>query len=360
MTHTVSRIISDQTLSRIIQIESAGNPNAKARTSSATGLGQFLDGTWMKVVKQHRPDLLEGRTRAQVLALRTDPPTAVEMLARFTEDNARSLGAGYTDGDLYLAHFSGLGAARKLLRSEAGASTTTCYDEKAIAANRSILEGKTVGEVREWAARKMRSAGKTNWVARHCGDSAPPAKPKPIERDDTAPPHELDAIQRKLQWFGYYEVGEPDGKWGGRTAAAIAAYKNDRRLSGPPAIDEPLKRDMMDAELEQWKRPIAESRKTATDDKVAEISDAVPAAKQNGILAWILGIPASFLAVFQGIAAYFKELWDSDVVTAAREFASDNLGLICAAVALIAFHQWWTAHRAKEATKEAFRTGRLT
>src|SRR3712207_2025996 len=35
------------------RIESGFNPNARARTSSATGLFQFIDQTWLGTVKQH-------------------------------------------------------------------------------------------------------------------------------------------------------------------------------------------------------------------------------------------------------------------------------------------------------------------
>jgi hypothetical protein len=72
MTNTVSKTVSDETLNCIITIESAGRTNIKAPTSSALGLGQFLNATWLATVRKHRPDLLKGR-RAQVLALRTDP-----------------------------------------------------------------------------------------------------------------------------------------------------------------------------------------------------------------------------------------------------------------------------------------------
>jgi hypothetical protein len=166
VTHTVSRTIADETLSRIIQIESAGNPNAKAPTSSALGLGQFIAATWLDIVARHRPDLMTGRSRADVLALRTDPPLAVEMLARLTEDNAKALGAAYTDADLYLAHFAGVAVARRVLRADAGTAVATIFSSAAINANPSILRGKTCGEVRAWAAAKMAKAGGRDWVGR--------------------------------------------------------------------------------------------------------------------------------------------------------------------------------------------------
>jgi hypothetical protein len=37
----------DAVVERIIGVESDGDPNAKNKRSSATGLGQFLDETWL-------------------------------------------------------------------------------------------------------------------------------------------------------------------------------------------------------------------------------------------------------------------------------------------------------------------------
>lgn len=193
MANTVSRLISDETLNRVIQIESAGNPDAKAPTSSAAGLGQFINATWLGVVRKHRPDLLIGRSEADVCALRRGRATAslqIDMLARFTEANARGIGGGCTDGDLYLAHFLGLGAAQKFFRADANASAEGLAGAAAVAANRSILAGKTAGEVRAWAQRSMEQrwvkAGKPDWISKwYSGTSAPPdvepipPKPKP-------------------------------------------------------------------------------------------------------------------------------------------------------------------------------------
>ena len=166
MANTVSRIISDETLSCIIQIESAGKPTAKARTSSATGLGQFIDATWMSVVSRHRPDLLKGRSKAQVLALRKDPVIAIEVLARFTEDNARALGSGYSNGDPYLAHFASVGTAKRLLNASRDAPVSSIMSPAAIHANPGILKDKTAGQIRVWAERKMKAAQGKNWIAK--------------------------------------------------------------------------------------------------------------------------------------------------------------------------------------------------
>ena len=76
---------------RIIGVESNGDPNAKNRRSSATGLGQFLDETWLDMVRAHRPDLAKGRSQAEILELRRDAEVAREITARFTERNAEML-----------------------------------------------------------------------------------------------------------------------------------------------------------------------------------------------------------------------------------------------------------------------------
>ena len=97
---------------QIIGVESNGDPNAKNKRSSATGLGQFLDETWLDMISAHRPDLAKGRSQAEILELRRDPSIAREITARFTERNAELLnkrGLPVTPGTLYLAHFAGGG-----------------------------------------------------------------------------------------------------------------------------------------------------------------------------------------------------------------------------------------------------------
>lgn len=184
-----SSIISNETLSRIIHIESAGNPRAKARTSSASGLGQFITTTWLATVQKYRPDWMEGKTRQEVLNLRFSPKHAIEMLARYTEENAAILpGVKDADGDLYLAHFSGVGVAKRLLQAPGSEPCSRYFSSAAVAANRSILEGKSVGQVRAWAERKMRNAGGHRWVEKYWDGEADDEVVEPL----TAVPREVD------------------------------------------------------------------------------------------------------------------------------------------------------------------------
>lgn len=173
MPYTVSTTVSDETLSRIIQIESSGDPEAKNPNSTATGLGQFLQATWLEELEQHRPDLFKGPPYDDELALRTNPTLAIEILARFTEDNAEALGPGYTDGDLYLAHFLGLSAAKRLLAARGDDPVAEHLSPSAINANPGILKGRTVGQVRAWAEQKMAAAGGHDWIATHYRPNSP-------------------------------------------------------------------------------------------------------------------------------------------------------------------------------------------
>ena len=64
------RIAIKTIVERIIQVESNGNPNAKNKRSSATGLEQFLDETWLDLIRTYRPDLARGHGKGEILELR--------------------------------------------------------------------------------------------------------------------------------------------------------------------------------------------------------------------------------------------------------------------------------------------------
>lgn len=202
MTNTVSRIISDDTLSCIVQIESAGRVHVRARTSSAAGLAQFVDATWLAVVRRHRPDWFNDRTTAQVLALRFEARCAIEMLARFSEDNVAIIGPGWADGDLYLAHFAGPATARNLCRAHPSTPASSIFSTRAIASNRSILSGRTCGEVKAWAARKMAAASGRNWIAVYMRGVKPVTPPavKRIAKGATAGTATTAAVGAQQGW----------------------------------------------------------------------------------------------------------------------------------------------------------------
>jgi len=120
--------------------ESSLNPKAKADTSSATGLFQFLDSTWLMVMKQEGPRLgykayadaikvdkdgdyyiADRKLKAEVLKLREDPQIAADLAAAFTRSNGEYLlgkfGRMPSPGELYIAHFLGAAGAEKFFNA---------------------------------------------------------------------------------------------------------------------------------------------------------------------------------------------------------------------------------------------------
>jgi hypothetical protein len=163
---------------RIIRAESNGDPNAKNPRSTAAGAAQFLDGTWLELVRAHRPDL-RTLTAKETLDLRQDIGLAREMTARFAERNAamlQSRGLPITPGSLYLAHFAGGAGAIALLSAADDASAATVMAkadatgratrEKIVQAN-PFLENFTVADIKRWADRKVRKIGMLSERAAH-------------------------------------------------------------------------------------------------------------------------------------------------------------------------------------------------
>src|SRR3954447_6892188 len=162
-----AEVTMDAVVDRIIDVESNGDPNAKNKRSSAAGLGQFLNETWLDLIRTHRPDLARGRSENETLELRRDAKVAREITTRFTEQNARMLkkrDLPVTPGTLYLAHFAGGAGAVAILSALENAdaasvmasadATGRTKRDKIVKAN-PFIERVTVTELRGWADRKM-------------------------------------------------------------------------------------------------------------------------------------------------------------------------------------------------------------
>lgn len=147
-------------VNRIIQIESAGRADARNPLSTATGLGQFIESTWLRMMRTYRPDLSATLSRAELLALRTDPDISREMvlnLAREGESYLRARGHQITAGRLYLAHFLGMDGAHVALSADPATDLLTLFGPGVINAN-PFLRGHDAGYVVDWAERRMRGA----------------------------------------------------------------------------------------------------------------------------------------------------------------------------------------------------------
>src|SRR5262245_53408610 len=122
------------------KVESNFNPGLKAKSSSATGLFQFIEQTWLGMMKNAgqtlgfgnyadaisrnssgRYQVTDPQLRNEILALRKDPAANAAMAGAFTQRNAAALkqriGRNPTDGELYMAHFFGTGGAGQLINA---------------------------------------------------------------------------------------------------------------------------------------------------------------------------------------------------------------------------------------------------
>ncbi|MCI3133788.1 transglycosylase SLT domain-containing protein [Phenylobacterium aquaticum] len=137
--------------------ESSFNPRAKAATSSAAGLFQFTEQTWLSTIKQHGAkygyaryaDLItkgsDGRyhvdgaeARKAVMELRMDPHAASLMAGELASDHASYLrgrtGRSPTAGELYAAHFLGPQGSARLIeaaQTRPGASAASLFPDAA-------------------------------------------------------------------------------------------------------------------------------------------------------------------------------------------------------------------------------------
>lgn len=136
--------------------ESALNPTARAGTSSATGLFQFIESTWLDMVRRHgaqhglgaQAAALErgadAQTRRDILALRNDPEIAARMAGELTRENAATLqarlGRAPGAGELYAAHVMGAGGALRLIEAaRQGAPSAAALFPREAAANRGLF-----------------------------------------------------------------------------------------------------------------------------------------------------------------------------------------------------------------------------
>lgn len=170
------------------RIESNLDPQARAQTSSATGLYQFTNATWLETLGRHGAahGIAMPQSRAEALAMRNDPAAAALMAAELANDNrdalTGALGREPDAAELYLAHFLGSqGAGRFLaaMSSDPGQSAPALMP-KAAAANRAIFYddgnprslGAVMGVIRAKVDRAMNaSAGQ----AQPAGEWAMPA-----------------------------------------------------------------------------------------------------------------------------------------------------------------------------------------
>lgn len=164
---------------KTIGAESGGDPNSKNDKSSASGLGGFIDSTWIAIMQSARPDLTQGKTSQEILALKSDPDLQRQMVDAYGNQNAAILdkaGLPVTDGTKYLAHFAGPGGAVKILQADPTASAESVLGSAAVKAN-PFLAKMSAGDVAAWAAKKMGAQSPVTGAAGSAPTTAPVGKP---------------------------------------------------------------------------------------------------------------------------------------------------------------------------------------
>ncbi|WP_020177978.1 lytic transglycosylase domain-containing protein [Methylopila sp. M107] len=265
-------------LMRTAKRESALNPAAQNSASSARGLFQFIDSTWLEVLKEEGAKLglgdaaasvqktASGRytvqdpaKKAELLALRDDPQASALLAGAFTRRNAdrltNALGRAPSEGELYAAHFLGAGGAAQLVSlasASPDASAAAAFPSQA-AANRAIFfdkgRARSAGEVYEKLTAVAAATASVPSIATTASLAATPASrvakveaPEPAYNggveNDQAPFHSLFSTGRRSPvsayvaqaWSAFGEAGMVADVASAKTAATIApAYAPEVR-----------------------------------------------------------------------------------------------------------------------------------
>lgn len=192
-------------LLKTAQRESGLRANAKAPTSSATGLFQFIEQTWLETMKEAGPQLGYGkqasqisqvgekyvvrnsRQRQDILNLRNDPKASALMAGAYARKNeavlSQRLGRKVSSGELYAAHFLGAqggGQLIELAQSRPDVKANKVFPEQA-KANRNIFyeRGGKARTVREVYDNLVATVPQQNTAVAKAFDLGERFKPKP-------------------------------------------------------------------------------------------------------------------------------------------------------------------------------------
>jgi hypothetical protein len=231
--------------------ESGFDPEARARGSSAQGLYQFIDSTWLGVLKRHGdrhgyghlseaistavdgthrvadPDL-----RMRILDLRRDPRANALMGGEFTRENERHLEGAFgvppSPTDLHLAHFLGPQGAERFIRrmrSDPDANASIEF-RQAAQSNPAIFTDRSSGRERTYREVYGLFDRITKSKMEMAGDVSPAIGPRrPTPR----------GIPGLVDWersVALLQVSEPPAspaKTGSSTAAGVAGISEGRR-----------------------------------------------------------------------------------------------------------------------------------
>lgn len=207
----------------ITWIESEGKSDAKNPKSSALGLGQFVNRTWLEMIKRLEPELAKGKSDAEILAMRTNAALSQKMTDVYAAENQarlRRVGVPVTPTSTYLMHFAGPGGGVKLMKADPNTPVESILNSDAIEAN-PFLRGKTASWVIAWANKKVEKAAV----------SQPNAAPRRAPWDAGSQPiPSLQQTQAVAPAFGATS-------WPSRPASPnVLSPDGARRFTGAPGV----------------------------------------------------------------------------------------------------------------------------
>jgi hypothetical protein len=208
------------------KVESNLDPTGNSPTSSARGLFQFVDQTWMMMLKEAGAalgygdyaqaiagsqgggyDVVNPANREAVLALRDDPAASAALAGAFTRRNAQHLSAQLgrepTEGELYIAHFLGAAGASKLITLAATRPDTTAAQifPAAANANRSVFYDRSgnarsmLGVYHNLVGRYERAVAATSAVAQAGGPETTASGRRNLQALFASPPDQRPAAR---------------------------------------------------------------------------------------------------------------------------------------------------------------------
>ncbi|HUG63066.1 MAG TPA: transglycosylase SLT domain-containing protein [Methylomirabilota bacterium] len=249
-------------LVKTAQRESAMNPTAKASTSSATGLFQFIESTWLETMKLSGHEfglgdiadkitidssgkyrVPDAEDRKDILALRNDPEISSMMAGALTRRNgaylAGRLGRPATSGELYIAHFLGAAGAANLIGLAAARPDAAAADHfpRQAAANRPIFyergQPATVAAVYADLVSKHGGGDGSQPLTPMLTAFAAPAAPVASDARKGEPAHRVDAGWTAMDATDAFTGLFRTDRVGGPTVAAASFW---RTYSVAPAM----------------------------------------------------------------------------------------------------------------------------
>ncbi len=224
--------------------ESALDPSAKAPTSSATGLFQFIEQTWLGTMKNAGPQLglqsqadaisrqadgtysvADAAQRQAILDLRRDPKVASVLAGALTQKNAQALeavlGREPTAGDLYAAHVLGAkGAASLIANAKTFPERSAAVDlPEAAAANHGLFYDRSG---------RPRTSAELYATLSAAAQAVPASAPPVIRREGSEPVASASPPTSALAYAG---TGTATAAAFGGSADLRSLFQTDRRTS---------------------------------------------------------------------------------------------------------------------------------